>query len=134
MIKNPPRFVPINWNGRTLKVIRIINDKELIQAKAAPSAQGAHGSPKKFVVLPAAFLAVYAHGRMDAAVKNLYLDVFDFIDAKQPHRTHDNPYHGEKGDTSPAGYRTTMDFPGVRQIEQAFAKRNDQDTWYNNRS
>ena len=28
MIKNPPRFVPINWNGKTLKVFRVINDKD----------------------------------------------------------------------------------------------------------
>ncbi len=28
MIANPPRFVPINWRGRTLKIFRIINDKD----------------------------------------------------------------------------------------------------------
>ena len=28
MIKNPPRLVNINWDGRTLKIIRIIEDKD----------------------------------------------------------------------------------------------------------
>ena len=28
MIADPPRFVPINWNGRTLKVFRVIEDKD----------------------------------------------------------------------------------------------------------
>ena len=28
MIANPPRFVPINWKGRTLKIIRVIDDKD----------------------------------------------------------------------------------------------------------
>ena len=28
MIANPPRFVPIRWNGHTLKVFRVINDSD----------------------------------------------------------------------------------------------------------
>ncbi len=28
MIKNVPLFIPINWNGRKLKVFRIIKDKD----------------------------------------------------------------------------------------------------------
>ena len=28
MVKNPPLFVPINWNGRKLKIFRIISDKD----------------------------------------------------------------------------------------------------------
>ena len=28
MVKNPPLFVPINWEGRKLKIFRIISDKD----------------------------------------------------------------------------------------------------------
>ena len=28
MIADPPRFVPINWNGRKLKVFRVIEDED----------------------------------------------------------------------------------------------------------
>ncbi len=28
MIKNPPLFLPINWNGRRLRIFRVINDKD----------------------------------------------------------------------------------------------------------
>ena len=28
MIKAPPRLVNVNWNGRTLKLIRVIQDKD----------------------------------------------------------------------------------------------------------